>query len=84
MPGLCFLVQYLHSNKNINSVYWYSILSHPLDRTEMGRTKKAIVGGQNMTTVSIKVKMNLAEKGGDRLRAPKAFFQNGESNFFKN
>lgn len=50
----------------------------------MGRTKKAIVGGQSMTTVPIKVKTKLAEKRGDRLRAPKAFFQNEESSFFKN
>lgn len=64
VPGLCFLVQYLHSNKNMNIVYWYLISSHPLDRTEMGKAKNAIVGGQNITTIPIKVKMKLTEREG--------------------
>lgn len=48
----------------------------------MDKAQNAIVGGQNVTSIPIKVKMKLTEggrEGGNRLLAPKAFFQNGES-----
>ena len=58
-------------------------MGHPLDRTEMGRTKKAIVGGQNMTAVPIKVKMKLAEKGGTDYEPQKLSFKMQNPIFFK-